>query len=131
MQKRYQREIEEILKQAGEDGPPAPRDQKPENETIWRLIWLYVKQSLGGKGLSISPGRIMLIAVSLLLSALLIRAFIPGAVAYLAWAGLLLFIVGYAMFFVKPPKLEKRWHQEVIEEEGGDSWWSKFRRKRK
>ena len=127
MSNRYQREIEEILKQAGEM-EPAGRDRRPR-QSIWRLIWTYIVQSLGGRGWSISPGRIMLVAGSLLLSALIVRAVVPGLVAPLAWAGLLLFIVGYAMIFVRPVKIEKRWRGQPLED-AGESWWDRIRRRR-
>ena len=131
MSERYRREIEEILKQAGEL-EPAGRGGKPR-QNIWRLIWLYVRQSLGGKSWSPSPGRVMLIAVSLLLSALIVRAAVPGGlglVGPLAWIGLILFIVAYAMFFVKPPKIEKRWRGQPLDD-SGDPWWNRLRRKQK
>jgi hypothetical protein len=70
----------------------------------------------------------MLVAVSLLLSALIVNAFVPGLVAPLAWAGLLLFLVGYGMFFVKPPKIEKRWRGQPLDD-SGNSWWERLRRK--
>ena len=125
MSERYQREIEEILKQAGE---VLPASRSKSRLGIWRLARLYVGQSLGGKMWSLSPGRVMLIAVSLLLSAVIVSALVPGMVAPLAWAGLLLFIVGYAMIFLKPPKIEKRWRGQPLDEEG-DSWWDRIRRK--
>jgi hypothetical protein len=129
MSQRYQKEIEDILRQAGEvgsgKGPRRPR------QSLLRLAWIYVARSLGGKTWSISPGRIMLAAVSLLLSALIVGAFVPGGiVAPLAWAGLLLFIVGYAMFFVRPPKVEKRWREQAIDD-GTEAWWDRLRRKLK
>ena len=65
----------------------------------------------------------MLIAVSLMVAALIVR------VAPLAWGGLLLFIIGYGMFFVRPPKVENRWRGQVVDRE--DSWWDRLRRKLK
>ena len=129
MSEKYQREIEEILKQAGDLKSTAKRGPKPPKGSFWRLIWLYVKRSLGGKVWSLSPGRIMLVAVSLLLAALIVRPIgFGGFVAPFAWTGLLLFIVAYAMFFVHPPKLDKRWRGQSVEGEK-KSWWDRFRRK--
>ncbi len=127
MPERYKREIEEILKQVGEIASP-PKERKPQKPSVWQLIWLYVKRSLGGKAWSFSPGRVLLIAIALLLTALVVRPFSGGLVAPLAWAGLLLFIIGYAMFFVKPPKIEKRWRGQAVGV-GRESWWSRFRRR--
>ncbi len=129
MSERYQKEIEEILRQAGELAPTA--EPAPKQIGFRRLAWLQLKQSMGGSALSFSPGRVMLAAVLLLLSALVLNAMLPGITAPLAWAGLILFIVGYGLFFVRPmnlPKTEKRWRGEVIE---GDapSLWTRIRKK--
>ena len=130
MPDRYRREIEEILRQAGE----VEQSERPKTSgrSIPRLVWLYVKQSLGGKGWSLSPGRIMLVAVSLFLAAAILPAMVPvsGLGMLLGFAGLLLFIVGYAMFFVKPPKIERRWRGQPIDDVG-ESWWGRLRRKMK
>ena len=125
MAERYKQEIEEILKQAGDLGT-GPRRARPG---LLGLVWLQVVQAVGGKTWSVKPGRVMLVALALLLTALIGGAFVQGApVAILAWGGLVLFIVGYAMFFVRPPTIEKRWRGESIEY-GGDSWWDRLRRK--
>lgn len=126
MGNRYQKEIEEILKKSG--GPARPPRRSGGGLSFWRMAWLLLRRSLGGKMLSISPGRVMLVSGSLLLSALIFRAVFPGIVAPLAWAGLLLFIVGYGMFFVRPQNKEKRWRGQVIEG-SGESWWDRLRRR--
>ncbi len=115
MAERYKREIDEILRQAGELG--AGKRSRP---SLPRLMWMGLTQSLGGKRWSLSPGRVMFIAVALLLSALIM------SVPLLAWAGLILFIVGYAMFFVHPPKIEKRWRGQPMDYSGG-AWWHRLR----
>lgn len=127
MSQRYQREIEEILRQAGEwtGGKGGHRPRK----SVWRVAREQLRQAFAGRAWSISPGRVMLLAVALLLTALLIRAMIPGIVGPLAWAGLVLFIVGYAMFFIKPPKMEKRWRGHSLDD--SDAWWNRFRRRPK
>ncbi len=133
MPDQYQNEIEEILKQAGESPtPPVERQPRPG---LWRLLRQYFRQSMGGRGWSISPGRVMLTAVSLLLAALVLRMFVPGVVGPLALAGLLLFIVGYGMFFVSPRKgPEKKWRGQLIEDPSENAlsvWWERFRRRLK
>ena len=133
MPDQYQNEIEEILKQAGES-PKSPVERQPR-PGLWRLVRQYFRQSMGGKGWSISPGRVMLTAVSLLLAALVLRMFVPSVVGPLALAGLLLFIVGYGMFFVSPRKgPEKRWRGQPIEDPRQNvltAWWERLRRRRK
>jgi hypothetical protein len=126
MSQRYQREIEDILRQAGELGSGGGR-RGPRGGFLW-LVWRYIRESIGGKNWSITPGRVMLAAVSLLLSALIMRAAIPGLVGPLAWGGLILFIVGYGMFFIRPRRIEKRWRGQPIDDRG-ESWWDRIRRK--
>jgi VIT1/CCC1 family predicted Fe2+/Mn2+ transporter len=126
MPERYQREIEEILKQSGDLGGKERERKAPQS--IWRLVLRSFGRSLGGRAWSISPGRVMLAAAVLLLLAFVLRFSASGLVAPLAWAGLLLFIVGYAMFFLRPAKVEKHWRGRSLEE---DSWWNRFRKKLK
>ncbi len=126
MSDKYKREIEEILKQAGDIVSPEKRRQPKIG--LWRLIWRNITRSLGGKLWSFSPGRIMLIAVVLFLLSMVFRATGLGIVGPLAWAGLLLFIIGYAMFFVRPRKVEKLWRGQPIDDTG-ETWWNRIRRK--
>ena len=128
MADRYQREIEEILRQAGEAVPPI--SPSPKRPGLRRTIWNSIKQSLAGKPLSFSPGRVMLAAVLLLLAALVLNSVGFGPVALVALAGLILFIVAYGMFFVRPPRPQKRWRGEIIEEESSGGFWDRFRRPR-
>ena len=69
----------------------------------------------------------MLAAAGLLVLALIFSRTVPGIGGLLAVAGVLLFIVGYSMVFMKPKKLEKRWRGQVVEDD--EPWWSRFRRK--
>ncbi len=130
MPSRYQREIEDILQKAGEEGPKRRPRRAASRGNLRQLTWLYVKQSLSGNLFSISPGRIMLFGFVLLLSFLLVRPFSAGVAGMLAWAGLIIFIVGYGMVLVRPPKIEKRWRGESIEmEPSGGSWLDRIRRR--
>lgn len=129
MAKRYEKEIDDILKQAGEIGS----GKRGQGRGFFRLISLYLARSIGGPVRSLRPGRVMLIAVALLLLALIINTTASGAgvVAPIALAGLILFIVAYAMFFIRPPKRtgsEKRWRGQPIDDEQV-SWWNKVRKK--
>lgn len=133
MPEQYKKEIEEILKQAGE-APRPPVERRP-GPGFGRLLRQYFRQSMGGKGWSISPGRVMLTAVSLLLVALVLRMVAPGVVGPLALVGLLLFIVGYGMFFVNPRKgPEKKWRGQSMEEPSENALstlWERLRRRLK
>ena len=134
MSSRYQREIEDILEKSGgfdpEPDPPKRKPRRGERRSLRRLIWLYVKQSLSGRPLSVTPGRIMLIGFVLLLSALIAVPFGLGIVGYLAWAGLIIFIIGYALVLARPPKIEKRWRGKTLDmDPANDSWLERMRRK--
>lgn len=128
MPQKYQREIEEILQQAGDMGLADPPKRR-QKLGFGRLAWEYFKQSIGGSAFSITPGRIMLGAVLILLAALVLNLATPGfgIVGILAWLGFILFIVGYAMFFIRPKPVQKRWRGDVIEYRQGDSLWDKLR----
>ena len=133
MSEQYQKEIEEILEKAGE-APIAPVERQPR-PGLWRLLRQYFRQSMGKRGWSISPGRVMLTAISLLLAALVLRMFMPVVVVPLALAGLILFFVAYGMFFVPGRKgPEKKWRGQLIEEpcqHALTTLWGRFRRRLK
>ena len=119
MPERYKREIEEILQQAGElSSGGRSRGSSPR---LLRLLWLSLVHSLGGRTWSLTPGRVMLIGLVLLLSALVVQ------VPLLPWAGLALLLVGYAMVIVRPPKIEKRWRGQRIDYD--ETWWDRLRRR--
>ena len=125
MPDRYQREIEDILQQAGDLGT-GPRSARRRGGLL-ALVWRYLGQAPSGKAWAITPGRVMLAAVAVLLLALVAGSMTSGVAPLPGFAGLLLFIVGYAMFFIKPPKAEKRWRGQPIEY--GSSWWSRLRKR--
>ena len=127
MSSRYQREIEEILESAGEVAPPKPR-KTPRRHGFFRLVWLYAKQSLRGGTWSITPGRVMLTGFVLLLTGLVLQVFGLGTIGLLAWAGLLVFIIGYGMVLARPPKIEKRWRGQLIDDQK-ESLFDRLRRK--
>jgi hypothetical protein len=133
MPEHYQKEIEEILKKAEMEGPgPRKHGVKPG---FGRTLWLQARQSFGGRGWSISPGRIMLTAGLLLLAWLVLKSYTPVLASSLAWAGLLVFIIGYALFFVRPPRGgEKRWRGQPLDDRSHspfESWWERIRRRMK
>ena len=132
MSSKYQREIEEILQKAGDiDGDDRRPKPASSDKSIgfFRLVWMYVRQSLGGRFWSISPGRVMLVGFVLLLSALLVIPLVGGRAGLLGWAGLIIFIIGYGMVLARPPKMkmQKKWRGEPIEDD--ESWLDRIRRK--
>ena len=122
MTDRYKKEIEEILDQAGELGSARGA---PYRQGFLKLLWMQLVQSVSGQPWSISPGRVMIGAVGLLLVALLLRPAVPAVVEPILWASLIVFIVGYAMFFIRKPTIEKHWRGQPIEY--STSWWDRLR----
>ena len=126
----YKSEIEEILKKAEIEAPTPIRSGK---SSFLNLLTQYARQSLEGKAWSITPGRIVLVAVSLLLLAAMTRVIAPGFFGPLAWAGLGIFFFGYLMFFVKPPKgLDPRWRGQPLDDAPSApraTWIARIRRK--
>ncbi|MCL0028942.1 hypothetical protein M1N23_02200 [Dehalococcoidia bacterium] len=128
MSSKYQREIEEILENSGEFQSPGTRSDGT-GYSLPQLVWFYVKHSLSGRLWSLNPGRVMLIGLVLLMTGLIVRPYVDGALDYLAWAGLLLSIVGYGMVLAKPPTQEKLWRGRLIEDPK-KSWWARHWRRR-
>lgn len=123
MPDQYQREIEDILRKA-EAQAPLPKPQS-SRQSLRSLVWQYARQSMSNSAWPISPGKLMLTAVALLLVAAILRAMLPMVFGPLAWAALVVFIIAYAMFFIKPskranggsPGARKMWRGHYIDDE--------------
>ena len=126
MSEKYQREIEDIL---GQIEGPAQRKARPRKPSLFRVFLNALGRFLGGKGWNLSPGRIMLGSLSILLVTLLFSASMPGILGpALAWGAVILFILGYALFFINPSSsYEKRWRGEAIETP--PALWERFLRR--
>ena len=127
----YQQEIEDILRKAEAEAPlPSPQSRR----SLRTLVWQFARQSLNSNAWGVSPGKIMLAALGILLAAFLLRPLVPGMFGLLAWAGLIIFIVAYGMVFLKPSKAGQRkmWRRRYLDEEegdDGDSWWKGLKRR--
>ncbi len=132
MPDQYQKEIEDILKKAEAE---APLPSGKSRDSLRGMVWQYARQSLNTKAWGVSPGKIMLAALAILLAAFLLRPFVPGMFGLLAWAGLIIFIVAYGMVFLRPSKSpvdRKMWRGRYIDGETGESggsWWSGLKRR--
>ena len=124
MPEKYQREIEEILGQVSNFTQQRPRRR---NRSLSQILSSGIGRFLGGSRWGISPGRIMLGALILLLLLWWFRTSLPGLVGPLAWAAVILFILGYAFFFISPrATYEKRWRGRPVEPTV--PWRDRFRR---
>ena len=129
MAKKYQREIEDILKQAGETAPV--RRSQRGSASLSTLVWKYTVGAVRNWSARFSPGRIMFTGVALLLAILILPSPVSWLMAPLAVAGLILFVGGYGMFFIKPrQRYEKRWRGQPIDDNNDGSLWDRFRRNR-
>ncbi len=134
MTDKYQKEIEDILKKA-EAEEPLPRTNS--NRSLRSLVSQYVRQSMNNKVWGISPGKIMLATLAVFLASLLLRPIMPGIFGLILWGCLIVFILAYGLFFVKPskpPNQRKMWRGQYIDDEPSsffDSLKGKFRRRSK
>ncbi len=127
MSERYQREIEEILQQAGEH-TPVKEPERPHRRSP--------ASALGGIGRGVagliyrSSSRLLIIGAVLLLLAVLVSVILPGFLGPFVWLGLILFILIYALYFARPGgSPEKRWRGRAIEPTPSeDSAWTRFQR---
>ena len=131
MQDKYQKEIEEILKNAGED---APSDSAKEAEKPLEDRPRAVRQAAEsnkpvpystprGRFPTITPGKILMTGLVVFIITALLQVWV------LIWVGLALLVFGYLLFFIAPRNvsLEKRWRGESIED-APDSPWDRFKR---
>ena len=130
MTNKYQKEIEEILKNAGEVAPDEavgeterPLDDRPK--ALSRAA--SAKKSPAtypprGRWPSITPGKILLAGLFVFIVTALLQIWV------LIWVGLALLVVGYLLFFVTPRNvtMEKRWRGESIEGPP-ESPWNRFK----
>ena len=122
MSNKYQKEIEEILKRAEEVMPKdaaRPTRKGASSSLLGRFT--------NGGGPRISAGKIMLTSFALLLLAMILSFMGIGNVVLLVAAGLVLFVIAYALFFVRPSaSYEKRWRGRVIEDQ--PTVWGRVKR---
>ena len=117
MPDKYQDEIEEILRRAGEVAPSdTPKEvERPleDRSTLLRNSRPAPSPDQGnvGRWPSITPGKIMLAGLIVFLVGIIF--FSP-----LIWVGLGMLVVAYLLFFVSPRSIsyEKRWRGRVVEE---------------
>lgn len=131
MSDKYEKEIEEILKNAGEVAPDEavgemerPLDDRPkELRQASSSKKAPVSYTPRGRWPSITPGKILMTGLLVFIVTALLQIWV------LIWVGLALLVVGYLLFFVTPRNIsmEKRWRGESIEDTP-ESPWNRFKR---
>lgn len=124
MSNKYMKEIEEILKRA-DAVMPKDSSRATKKGTAGSTPPL---ERLAIGGFKISAGKIMLTSFALLLLAMILGAIGVVSVVPIVAAGLILFVIGYALFFVRPgtSSYEKRWRGRVIEDQ--PTMWERVKR---
>jgi|TARA_B100001245_G_scaffold234372_1_gene219784 hypothetical protein len=127
MQDKYQKEIEEILKNAGEVAPEQSRSEseKPledrpraaQRAAEANKPEVTYSPSSGGWP-TITPGKILITGLVVFIVTALLQIWV------LIWVGLALLVFGYLLFFITPRNInmEKRWRGESIETPPGSPW---------
>ena len=130
MSNKYEQEIEEILKRSDavlkKDGP---RPARSEQRTSGKFT-IPLGRLMGGRSLKLSAGKLMLTSFAVLLLAMVLGATKVGGVVYLVVAGLILFVIAYGLFFIRPGQsssYEKRWRGRLIIDDR-PSIWDRVRR---
>lgn len=114
MKEKYRREIEEILSnvEVENDGSSLQTSENTgvESTSESRSLMQGIKD--------VRPFKIILSSAILLAVALLLGPIFPSFLGSLiAWAAVVIFIVGYSLVFISPgQKYEKRWRGEPIDE---------------
>lgn len=123
MPDKYQDEIEEILKRAGEVAPKESRresERPPEDQP--RALQERRHPNSGGSGrrrrLTITPGKILIVGLVLFLISLVVK------LPILVWVGLGLLALGYLLYFMSPKSApsDKRWRGMPVGEVDSSPW---------
>ncbi|MEE3247987.1 MAG: hypothetical protein VX213_10855 [Chloroflexota bacterium] len=131
MQDKYQQEIEEILKNAGEVAPEGPsRETVKPLEDRPRAVRQAAEASrpapsfsAKGRWPTVTPGKILMTGLLVFIVTALLQIWV------LVWVGLAMLVFGYLLFFITPRNIsmEKRWRGESIEDVP-ESLWDRFKR---
>ena len=120
MSKRLEREIEEILQQA---------DVPPNSEKAHRGGGRHFDSRSYRIQDALRPKRFFIVAGLLALSWLVLNATGIGLAGLFGWLALVLFIAGYALYFVRSESsTERRWRGQVVDYGSGDTWRDRLRR---
>ena len=129
MSDKYQKEIEEILRRADEARPDDKAGAPGKQAGAPRGTSNPLGRIPTRPGFKISAGKVMLTSFAFLIIALVLGTAGVASQGFLVVLvlGLILFVVGYALFFVRPtPSYEKRWRGRLIEER--TTLWDRFKR---
>jgi Flp pilus assembly protein TadB len=127
--KKYQKEIEEILRNAGESAPDEavrelekpledrPRGQQRATDPV------SAPYTPSSRWPTITPSKVLLAGLIIFIIAALLKFWT------IMWLGLAVLVVGYLLFFVSPRSIsmDKRWRGRPLEP-GAESTWERLKR---
>ena len=115
MAQRYQREIEEILGQAGEEGQDAGKGCSKPPRAPRRA--LRSRRPGLGRFVRPTPGRLLLAGIVLLVLAVVLNALDAPGVRPFFWASVVLFVFAYVAYFTRPRRtVERRWRGQPMDD---------------
>ncbi|MCL4534499.1 MAG: hypothetical protein M1370_04980 [Bacteroidetes bacterium] len=123
MPEKYEREIEELLRQIGD--LPSHDSWTARLRRTWDRSVRYLRQRMGSFNHILTPGNIIKTALILLVASFILRAFMPRFSVYAYLIGLVLLVVGIAGFVLAERAApEQRWRGRIIELPGShQEWW--------
>ncbi len=123
MSNKYEREIEEILRQAGD--LPSPKSQTKPTRRVWRGGSHWARRVVEDLRRVCTPGNLVKAAIILLVGSFLLRPVIPALAMYASSAGLVLLVVGVAAFVLTDrPAPEPKWRGRALNlSQRQPHWW--------
>jgi hypothetical protein len=127
---KYQQEIEEILRNAGEAPPDEavreqekPLEDRPQGQRRATDPEPAPYPTSSSRWPTITPSKVLLAGLIIFIIAALLKFWT------IMWLGLAVLVVGYLLFFVSPRSMsiEKRWRGQPLEP-GADSTWERLKR---
>ena len=127
--KKYQEEIEEILRNAGEVAPDEavreqekPLEDRPRGQIRASDPAPTPNYNASSRWPAITPSNVLLAGLIIFIIAALLKFFT------IMWLGLAVLVVGYLLFFISPRSIsmDKRWRGQPLEP-GADSTWERLK----
>ena len=130
MSDKYQKEIEELLRNAGEAAPDEAVSEKekaledrPQTRRRTSDPEPAPAHTPSGRWPTIKPSKVLLTGLVIFIVAALLKFWV------FVWLGLALLVVGYLLFFVSPRSIstDKHWRGRALEP-GSETSWERFKR---
>ena len=131
MPDKFMREIDEILERVERGGAvEGSKDEDGPGTKRGKLRRLLPGPMWRDRFTNVSPSKVMLAGIVLLLLAVVILAFTQFKMFELLWAGLVLVVIAYLLFIAKPggTRYQKRWRGHLVEDRRYEPMWHKVKR---